>query len=398
VLESVAKSLNLQATREYRNSSLMDNVRADIRFLLRRAKEYLLRLGVIREPTPQEKLEKAIIHLTNNLRIEPSIDSLIIRISYRDPDPVMARKVANQIVDEYLRQHLVVNLKSTESSFFAEQVKMIEDESSEMQKRLASMKSDEGIISLTEQNKILLEKYKTFDVARTTVQKEIISRRSKIEAIQKLRKSRPQFLIPSSEIAQNPIIEDMENKLSNMDFHLTTLKQRYTADTPQVVTAEEQVVKLRSQIKEQVDKFLQREMSDLEKLQAEEQALSKTMQELSAQIKRMPLIELELTNLEKAVGEKEVALSVLRKRYQDSLVAGAADSRLENVKVISPASVPIRPATPNLPLNLTLGLILALVVGFSTAFFLEYWDDSLKVPEDVERRLGVPVFASIPEL
>jgi succinoglycan biosynthesis transport protein ExoP len=79
-------------------------------------------------------------------------------------------------------------------------------------------------------------------------------------------------------------------------------------------------------------------------------------------------------------------------------VAQATDFRLENVKIVSRASVPLSPAAPNLPLNMALGLILALVVGFSAAFFVEYWDDSLKVPEDVERYLGLPVFASIPEL
>jgi len=60
--------------------------------------------------------------------------------------------------------------------------------------------------------------------------------------------------------------------------------------------------------------------------------------------------------------------------------------------------VPLKPVAPNLLLNLALGLILALVVSFSTAFLLEYWDDSLKVPEDFEQHFGRPVFASIPEL
>jgi capsular polysaccharide biosynthesis protein len=37
-------------------------------------------------------------------------------------------------------------------------------------------------------------------------------------------------------------------------------------------------------------------------------------------------------------------------------------------------------------------------VSLSVGFLLEYWDDSLKIPEDVERFLDRPVFASIPEL
>jgi len=38
------------------------------------------------------------------------------------------------------------------------------------------------------------------------------------------------------------------------------------------------------------------------------------------------------------------------------------------------------------------------VVSFSVAFFLEYWDDSLKYPEDVERYFDRTVLASVPEI
>jgi capsular polysaccharide biosynthesis protein len=67
-------------------------------------------------------------------------------------------------------------------------------------------------------------------------------------------------------------------------------------------------------------------------------------------------------------------------------------SALENAKILSPVALPLRPVFPNLPLNL------ALVVSLAVGLLLEYWDDSLTVPEEVERCLNRPVFASFPEL
>ena len=47
-------------------------------------------------------------------------------------------------------------------------------------------------------------------------------------------------------------------------------------------------------------------------------------------------------------------------------------------------------------MNLALGGLIGLVVGLSLAFFLEYMDDTVRTPEQVEGALGVPVFALIP--
>jgi len=398
VLERVVRSLKLDAPSDVPIVGLGGALRRGIRAALMPVKTLLAKKGFVRERSGQDSFESAVIRLKERLGVEPATDSQIVRIIYSDPDPEMASQVANKVVEEYLNQHLTINLKRAESSFFAEQTKTVERELAAIQDQLEKMKSREGIISFSQQSKALLKKLEGFDVARANVQKEIISKRTKVEKIRELLISNPELLIPLPEIAKDPQIEDLENKLVNLRFQLEALRQRYTDSNRQVVTAREQVEEVRSQIRDQVSRFLDREMAELRKLQAEEQALTQTIKGLNAEIKRLPATELALANLEKEIQDKQAGLTVLRKRYQDSSVAQATDFRLENVKIISRASVPLRPAAPNLPLNMGLGLALALVVSFSTAFFVEYWDDSLKVPEDVERYLGVPVFASIPEL
>jgi len=55
------------------------------------------------------------------------------------------------------------------------------------------------------------------------------------------------------------------------------------------------------------------------------------------------------------------------------------------------------PARPNVPLLLSVGAGLGLILGLILAFFLEYLDTSVKTLDDVERYLGVPVLAVIPK-
>ena len=53
---------------------------------------------------------------------------------------------------------------------------------------------------------------------------------------------------------------------------------------------------------------------------------------------------------------------------------------------------------PQTRLNVLAGAIFGLVLGTLLVFLLEYLDDTLKTPEDVERILGIPVVGRIPTL
>lgn len=67
------------------------------------------------------------------------------------------------------------------------------------------------------------------------------------------------------------------------------------------------------------------------------------------------------------------------------------------VYVTDPAVPGIEPVSPKKALNIILGVVVGLVVGVGLAFFIEYLDTSIKTIDDVERSLGAPVVAVIPQ-
>lgn len=398
VLERVVKDLNLVTRKRVPEEGVAGNIRNFLRTVVHGMRNLSRAIGLSRTPTPEEAFESAVSSLHSRLIVDPASDSQIIWIRYRSSDPVLASKVVNKVAAEYQRQHLAININKAESSFYAEQISKVEKELKGLQGQLLNLKQNSGIVSFTEQSKSMLKKLETYDNSLTNLQKEIIRIRSKVGKIQKLRKSRPKLLIPLPEMAQDPQLADLENKLLNLQFALRSVLQRFTTDSRQALTARQQIAKLKSQIRSQVNIMLERELAKLRELQAEEQAIVQTVKGLKENLSQLPTTEMGLNNLEREIDTKQGILSILLKKYQDSLLAKSADKRLENAKVLSLAAVPLKPVFPNLLLNLGLGLVLSLLVSFSVAFFLEYWDDSLKYPEDVERYFDRTVLASVPEI
>jgi len=398
VLERVVRELNLDKPRVIEEHGVAGAIRNVLRASLRACRWFLVTVGLSKKYTPSQAFEAAVERLHSRLIVEPAIDSQIIWIRYRDPDPEMSAKVVNLVTQAYQQQHLAININRAESSFYSEQIEKVQNDLKGLQEQLLRVKERDGIVSFSEQSRAILKKLDTLDTSKTNVQKEILRIRSKVEKIQDLRKAKPNLLIPLPELAQDQQLSDLENKLVNLNFQVKTVLQRYTPESRQYQTIKEQIGHLRGQIRAHVNTLLERELAKLRELQAEEQAIDQTMKGMKAALEQLPAAEMTLGNLERDIDTKQAILSVLLRKYQDTLLAQNTDQRLENAKILSLAAVPLKPAFPILWLNLLLGLVFSLVVSFSLAFFLEYWDDSLKIPEDVERYLDRQVFASIPEL
>lgn len=69
---------------------------------------------------------------------------------------------------------------------------------------------------------------------------------------------------------------------------------------------------------------------------------------------------------------------------------------VDNVTVIDAATIPPAPIHPRPRQNMAVAAILAVMAGLFLTFVLEFMDNTLKTPQDVERVLNLPVLGTIP--
>jgi capsular exopolysaccharide synthesis family protein len=98
----------------------------------------------------------------------------------------------------------------------------------------------------------------------------------------------------------------------------------------------------------------------------------------------------QLDPLESEAGRIRTTLSDINLGVELSVGGGA--------QVLSTAWVPDTPVSPNVPLNLAIGLVIGLFVGSALAFVRDYFDDSVKTKETVDRVTGVSTLGLIPKV
>ncbi len=140
----------------------------------------------------------------------------------------------------------------------------------------------------------------------------------------------------------------------------------------------------------------EKEQANLQALIARKQFLTEALEKRKADLIKLKEHETVLTGLQREVDIARDEYRQYHDNYQRAKISNALDvGKISNVSIIQPATIPIEPNKSNKRRNVALGVLLGLAGGIGLAYGREFLDDSIKTHEDVKKRLGLPVLATI---
>ena len=131
-------------------------------------------------------------------------------------------------------------------------------------------------------------------------------------------------------------------------------------------------------------------------------AASSTAKRINEMSDRLSAVNLELEhavgNRKRALGIQSGSLTTELSTLQQTLadLNGQAASFTPAV-VVGETPLPTSPSKPNVPLNVFLGLLGGLMIGFAIAALAEFLDDRVRSVTDLQKRLGASVLGLIPK-
>jgi len=191
-----------------------------------------------------------------------------------------------------------------------------------------------------------------------------------------------------------PGIQKLHLAILDLRAQRAGLGQRLGPRHPQILELRRQEDEIEHQLRAEVGQEVASVRSRNDAAQLREEELRRKLAHLGATAVELRDLGARYQLL-KSDEENAYALhaSLLKQQMETAVNSELAAS---NVRVVERAEVPLHASRPNMPLDLTLGVLAGLVLAVGAAFFCEYFDQSVKSRHEVEGLLRLPTLAVIP--
>ena len=337
--------------------------------------------------------------LARNRKIVPQRLTLIIQVVYQHPNRFIAAKVANYFADEFISYNARVRID--ESMKAVEELKNHADEQSrkvdQMAVNLQGYREKNNMVSLDQRKDIVTEKLKALNlyVTQTSARlKEAEIRWSQV----KEHKAAGSNLAELPFISSQPLISQLSQQLAAQKIIIAQLSDRYRADHPKMKEATNSL----AQAERELEKAIALSSAQVESEYFNNQRSDKEARESLAkqEIESLDLdrAAVEYSNQERAFKINQAILENIMTRSRETTMTSTIET--QNARIVdrgapSPANKPI---SPNVALNLGLGLVGGLGLGLAFAFFVAFIDDRVKSSFDIESVVGLPLIGIIPQI
>jgi capsular exopolysaccharide synthesis family protein len=342
----------------------------------------------------------------------------IIEISAESPAPFEAALIANCYAVEYRYLNLEVNRNQLTfvKNFLLEQKNEKQRELDKAEDTLRRFQEKGGIIALDEQATLLISQLSQFEAQKNATQidlmasdrvlsqykKELSDQNPRLadyltglsseayfkslqEQLVKLEVNRDIALANKMSVKDNQsLIKEYEQKIrelkEKLNDRIETIKAGIFASSPTEVKELSQKI-IEEEVKNQALKISVGELKDI-------------VQSYESKFNKLPKTAIELARYQRNRESLEKLYTLVEEKYQEALIN--EQSQPGNVLIIDNARIPDKPSKPNRTLIIIVGLILGIGMAMGFIFIKNYFDNTVKTPEDIQKR-NINVLGWIPQ-
>jgi uncharacterized protein involved in exopolysaccharide biosynthesis len=327
--------------------------------------------------------------------IEPKRNTRLVLVKFEHRDPAVAAEVANALARQYTKHNLDIKLKGAQDAlaWLTEQMSGLKTKVQESSVALQNYRVKSGIMGLQEQRQITAQKIMDFNKAYLEAQAQRLSIEAKMNELTRIANDRggSQTIFT---VADSPLIQKLKAEASDLEVQKSKALKVYKDKHPEVLKLQAQIDQVAQKIDAEIRTMLRAVQTEYRVARAREETLLGNVNQLRKEGQELNEKEIQYLALQREADSNQQLYEAVLKRLKETGVTGGLETN--NVSVIEEAPVPRAPIKPRKTINLIVSVLVGLFVGVGVALSIEYFDTTVKTPDDVERYLGLPVIGIVP--
>ncbi len=357
--------------------------------------------------------------LDNKVTVEQKRGLDIIDITAQSPSPYEAALIANSYAQQYRNLNLEVNRNQLTfvKNFLNKQKIEKQKELDAAEDSLRNFQEKGGIIALDEQATALIDQLSQFEAKMNAARIDYMASSNILRQYKdELKKQDPRMANYLESLTSETYITALQKQLAelqiNKDLALanTNSKIDVTAkikeydqkinDLKQKLNEKIEVIKAGifasspEEVKELSQKIIEEDVKN-SSLNTTIRGLKEIVDGYEKKFNKLPKTSIELARLQRNREFLEKLYSLVENKYQEAVIN--EQSQPGNVLIVDKGRIPEKPAKPNRVLIILISIILGSGLAFGYVLIRDYFDDTIKTPEDIQRK-NINVLAWIPRI
>ncbi len=342
------------------------------------------------EAKEQIVVDSSLNRFIRLFKVNPVRNSELIEVTFTSTSPALAAEVTNTAMDEFINMAMASKLKSSQDAgkFLGKQIEQAQIKLEKSELELQAFARKIGIVSLDPKQNLVMRQLEELNQALA----EARARRIVLEA--KYQKHLDPQAGNLFESINNPLIQQLKEKYAALLAEYQDLSTTFKPAYPKMVQLKARMTEIEEHIQAEKNAIFESIRDEYETaLQAEDYLTQRTEEQ------KQRALALEEKATQYKIYEREVETnksiyqSLLERSKEIEATLGAS---VTNIQIVDAARAPLYPFRPRVALNLAIGLVLGLVSGVGAAFLFEYFDNTIKNPDEMRDRFGIPVLGLIP--
>lgn len=401
-----APAYGLQMDPKLRLANLVQLVKSQT--VMQRSADTLSRLQITTDPLEANEV-------LSSIDATPLLDTMILVIKVQSSSADVAKAAADIVANEFIRYYNELNFGGVERSkkFIERQLPKAEASLREIREKLRRFKEESGAVSLRDQTTALIQESAQMETALAQHSLQLEQAKARVANLERQMRAYPEKLrITSQTVAKNPVWQGLAGQLAQGEGDLQRMLRNRTPEHPEVQAVTRQLAALQQKmmkVGEDItasvteatdpghDIVRQAYIQALVEYSAESAATTAAqgiVNEVEARLGTLPAKEMELAKLELDERSATNTYALLRDKLDEANIRGQEAENVSAIQVVDRAKS--GPADARKNMKLVLALLLSPIFCAGVALLLNYLDNSIRTPEEVEELLKLPVFAVVP--
>lgn len=336
-------------------------------------------------------LKQAAGVVQGGLTVMPIAESRLVTLNFDSPDPQFSTRVVNAVAEGFIASSLErrMGTNSYAKTYLEDQLRQTKGKLEESERKLVEFAQKEGLVNTgTDGTSLATQNLTDLNGALAEAQ----SQRIRSEA--RWRQASSGGAMPADMLAASGIQGLQTQRAALMGQYQQKLAV-FKPDYPEMQQLKRQMDEIDRQIGAEAGRIRASVKAEYDAASKQEGMLVGQINALRGQALDVDSRSIQYNILKREADTNRQLYDSLLQRFKE--VGAAGDVRSNNISIVDRAQSGWR-FKPNLLMNLLYGIAAGLLLGVLGAFVLEFLDDTLKTPEDLEQKLRLAVLGIIPKL